>query len=471
MRTSISDTLARVLNRGGKANPPAHRGQTALAVATIAALGLGVSACDPQKPAQGVVGYVSGFAGFVSADEPRAALVGGDVLSAGGTAADAAVAMAATLTVTMPSRAGWLGGGVCLSRNPKDKSVQVYSFLPEEMPGGGFVPGLPRGLYAVHAGSGTLRWEQILTPAENMARFGQPVSRALARDLEALGSPMGLDAEMRAAFAPKGTLLREGDNLVQPRVASALTALRMKGAGDAYAGGIAQLIADANPEQAEARRAVLRAYAAQRLKPATAAVDNETAFFPPAPFGGPAAAQAWSRAAEAKSPQAARAVPAAPAGAGATALVAVDRGGMAVVCALTMGQMFGGGHVDGATGMLAYSPLGGPADALALLPMIVSNHHVHDLRVAAAGAGGSAAADVLDFALRGRILGANAIDASAAAAKAGDPTGRVGGVVCPDGAPSQVGNCTVGADPRGAGLARSVGIESASRSGFRGLIP
>lgn len=417
-----------------------------------------------------MIGYVAGFAGFVSADEPRAALVGEDVLSAGGTAADAAVAMAATLTVTLPSRAGWLGGGVCLSRNPKDKSVQVYSFLPEALPGGGFAPGLPRGLYALHAASGTLRWAQILTPAENMARFGLPVSRALARDLEALGSPVGLEAEMRAVYAPGGTLLREGDNLVQARTASALTALRIKGAGDAYAGGLAQVIAEANPEQAGARRAVLRDYAAKRLEPATAAVDNETAFFPPAPFGGAAAAQAWSRAAEAKSPQAARAVPAAPAGSGATGFVAVDRGGMAVTCALSMGQMFGGGHADGATGMLAYSPLDASADALAMLPMIVSNHHVHDLRVAAAGAGATAAADVLDFALRGRILGANGIDASAAAAAAGEATSRVTGVVCPDGAPANVGNCTLAADRRGAGLSRSVGIEGTGRGGLGALI-
>lgn len=471
MRTSISDTPVRAPSHGRKANLPARGGQTAVAWATIAALGLGLSACDPQKPAQGVIGYVAGFAGFVSADEPRAALVGENVLSAGGTAADAAVAMAATLTVTLPSRAGWLGGGVCLSRNPKDKSVQVYSFLPEALPGGGFAPGLPRGLYALHAASGTLRWEQILTPAENMARFGLPVSRALARDLESLGSPVGLEAEMRAVYAPGGRLLREGDNLVQARTASALTALRIKGAGDAYAGGLAQVIAEANPEQAGARRAALRDYAAKRLDPVTAKVDNETAFFPPAPFGGAAAAPAWSRAAEAKNPQAARAVPAAPAGSGATGFVAVDRGGMAVTCALSMGQMFGGGHADGATGMLAYSPLDGSADALAMLPMIVSNHHVHDLRVAAAGAGATAAADVLDVAVRGRILAANGIDASAAAAKAGEATSRVTGVICPDGAPANVGNCTLAIDPRGAGLSRSVGIESADRSGIRGLIP
>jgi gamma-glutamyltranspeptidase/glutathione hydrolase len=241
-----------------------------------------LSACDPQKPAQGVTGYVAGFAGFVSAEEPRAVLVGEDTLSAGGTAADAAVAMAATLTVTLPSRAGWMGGGVCLSRLPRDKSVQAFAFLPAPLPGGGFAPGMPRGLYALHATSGVLRWEQILAPAEQLARFGVPVSRALAKDMATLGSPTALDADIRGAYVrADGSLLREGDSLVQLRTAAALTSLRMKGVGEAYSGQMGYLIAAAMPEQEEKRRAALRAYRVQRADPVTVDAGNETAYFRP----------------------------------------------------------------------------------------------------------------------------------------------------------------------------------------------
>ncbi len=419
-----------------------------------------LSACDPHKPAQGVSGYIAGFAGFVSAEEPRAVLAGQEVLGAGGTAADAAVAMASTLTVTLPSRAGWMGGGVCLSRIPKDKAVQAFSFLPQPLPGGGFAPGMPRGLYALHAASGVLRWEQILASAEQLARFGAPVSRALAKDLAALGSPMALPAEIRSVYTrADGSLLREGDSLVQLRIAGALTSLRIKGAGEAYSGQMARMIAGEAPEREEARRAVLRDYRAARTDALSVDVGNETAYFPPAPFAGPQAAKIWAAAADGKSVQRPGAAGTGALPYGATGFVVADRGGMTVSCVLSMGQMFGGGRVDSVLGVFAYAPLGSDRDAGTMLPVIVSNRHVKDLRLAAAGAGASGVADVLDFAVRGHLGETNAQAAVAAVAAAGDPASRVTGVICPDGAPSKVDNCTLPVDPRGAGVSRAVGME------------
>ena len=106
-----------------------------LRAGTLLAFTLACSACDtlsglPDKvlgqsnaAAQGQPGFVKGFLGGVVADEPRAALAAREVLSAGGSAADAAVALGFVLSVTLPSRAGLGGGGACIAYAADKKSV------------------------------------------------------------------------------------------------------------------------------------------------------------------------------------------------------------------------------------------------------------------------------------------------------------------------------------------------------------
>ncbi|MGB0671126.1 MAG: DciA family protein, partial [Rhodospirillales bacterium] len=154
----------------------------AKALVGLLAVGPLLSACSSSDaPTQGRIGYVEGFLGAVVSDEPRASVVGRDILSAGGTAADAVAAMALTLTVTMPGAASLGGGGACvLYLQPKrirttlknfdvgEGKAEAISFLPTQAdaPGGldAAVPALPRGLFTFQARHGRLSWPLIVGP-------------------------------------------------------------------------------------------------------------------------------------------------------------------------------------------------------------------------------------------------------------------------------------------------------------------
>lgn len=202
---------------------------------------------------RGTVGFVEGFIGGVAADEPRAALIGRDILSAGGHAADAAVAMYFTLAVTMPSSASLGGGGVCLVHDMATEETQVLDFIaraPRHIPSSASrpsaVPGNPRGFFALHARYGVLRWEELTASAGNMARFGTLISRALSQDLTAAGPALRSDPSFMFLFSnpESGEIVREGSILKQPDLSAILGQIVSKGPGDFYGGNTARLLVD-----------------------------------------------------------------------------------------------------------------------------------------------------------------------------------------------------------------------------------
>ena len=230
-------------------NPSIHlegsRGKT-LRQFLAATLLLALGACSGDGDGQqGTIGYVEGFLGGIAVDEPRAALIGRDILSAGGSAADAAVAVYFALSVTMPSTASVGGGGVCVVFDPEKSTVETLDFLaraPRRIPATATrpsaVPGNPRGFFALHARYGVLRWEQLLSPAEELARFGTRVSRAFAFDLSRVERALLAQPETRRLFGDANGqhTLREGEKLVQVELASTIGRLRRAGPGDFYAG-------------------------------------------------------------------------------------------------------------------------------------------------------------------------------------------------------------------------------------------
>lgn len=214
-----------------------------------------VGACSADEEVQqGTIGFVQGFLGGVAADEPLAAVEGRDVLSRGGTAADAAVAVYFMLSVSMPSAASLGGGGICLVHSPIDEKTEVLDFLarpPKQVTPGASrpsaVPGNARGFFALHSKYGRLRWEQLVARAENQARFGAPVSRAFANDLARVGQALMAQPETRRIFghASGKRLLREGETMTQIELAAFLGAIRRGGPGELYSGALTRRFVEA----------------------------------------------------------------------------------------------------------------------------------------------------------------------------------------------------------------------------------
>ncbi len=188
-----------------------------------------VSACADGLPpirfqiGEGTLPPAPQFQGVLAGDEPEAVLAASQVLRARGNAADAATVLGLALAVTLPSRAGLGGSGACLVRDAKSRKVEAIDFRA--------VGGYARGFAALHARYGALPWGQVVAPAENMARFGVVVSRALANDMAKHGATLIGD---RGAFTVFTTLqrqlLREGDRLTQADLAESFARLRVGGA-------------------------------------------------------------------------------------------------------------------------------------------------------------------------------------------------------------------------------------------------
>lgn len=204
-----------------------------------------------------------GFFGSVAVDEPRAAVIAQEILVQGGTAADAAVSAYFTLAVTLPSSAGLGAGGSCLAFDPESKRFERLSFLPHPLSGDQntiAAPLGPRAMFALHARYGRLPITQLIGVPEQLARFGEPVSRRLAEDLARDGAALKSSGAGRLnVFAPDGVALQAGHSLVQLDLASTYGRLRVAGVGDLYSGQLAnRFVAGAEAFGYEVDRARLR---------------------------------------------------------------------------------------------------------------------------------------------------------------------------------------------------------------------
>jgi gamma-glutamyltranspeptidase/glutathione hydrolase len=427
-------------------------------MAAMAVALLAVAGCHPGKPLLGVNGYGA-------ADDPRAVEVGRAVIDGGGSAADAAVAMALTMAVTLPSRVGLSGGGLCLVHDPATRAVRTLDFLPESTPAGRApAPGLLRGLYALHSAYGRRHWEEALGAPEALAGLGTPVSRQLAADLGTGAGRLAADAGARRLFlSAGGRPLAEGETLVQTDLAATLGVVRQRGVG-AFYGSVGSDLARTLAAGLDIDGATLAGTRVRWGDTVAVEDDNDMIHFPDRSGAGLAAA--WQAGLAAGDGDWFGAMMgrlgAGAAGAGVVptaALAVVDPQRQGVACVFTMGGLFGTGRVIPGTGLLAAG--GGGASGIGG-PVLVVNHPLQTTLFAAGGSAiGSEADDRAAVAPVLSALHASVVDLRPAGeipVAAGTPAaqGRIEAVTCLY--DHQHGGMSCGAvtDARGSGLTFTV---------------
>lgn len=199
------------------------------------------------------------FRPVVATQHPLSALVGLRVLEAGGTAADALVAMVGVDQVVVPgtsslggtlaliyhdARAGQthvLNGGLNLPLN----DTAPYSQADQATGRAILVPGVVRGLEKTWKRFGRLAWSDLWEPAHYLARSGFIINNYYASILRyrqpvILRHPAG-----RAIFAPSGQLPQAGSFFQQTELAATLEGIAHEGAGYIYQGWWAKHLVEA----------------------------------------------------------------------------------------------------------------------------------------------------------------------------------------------------------------------------------
>lgn len=209
---------------------------------------------------------VYGRKGMVAASQPLAAAAGMEILRKGGNAIDAALAVAACLTVCEPTSNGIGGdafaiaavGGKLYGLNasgPAPRGISIHKLRNqgyEEIPKYGFVPvtvpGAPAGWVALSKRFGRLSLKEVLAPAIRYAEEGFPVSVMLGKSWERAfnlyrKSLKGEEYEhWFRTFGPKGRAPKIGEVITLPDHAKTLRLIAETEGKSFYRGEIADRI-------------------------------------------------------------------------------------------------------------------------------------------------------------------------------------------------------------------------------------
>jgi len=189
-------------------------------------------------------------AGAVASADPHATRVGLEILEAGGSAADAAVAAALVLAVTHPQAGNLAGGGFAIVLDggepfaldfrevaPAAAHRDLYldetgEPVPQASTLGPLstgVPGTPDGLFELHRRFGRLPWRQVVRPAASIAQRGFLVRPRLADSLAKRRGDLTRFPETAKAWLADGEPPAAGARIRLPALARTLREYARRG--------------------------------------------------------------------------------------------------------------------------------------------------------------------------------------------------------------------------------------------------
>ncbi|MBB6425672.1 gamma-glutamyltransferase [Sphingopyxis sp. JAI128] len=207
--------------------------------------------------------------GVTSSADSRATEAGREILHQGGTAADAAVAMVAVLTLVEPQSSGIGGGGLMVYHHAADGSISTIDgretapaaakpdrFLGADgkprpymdvIPGGLSVgvPGNMRLMEMAQKKWGKLEWKALFQPAIKLAEEGFEVTPALYGWLSRFEPTWKDFPAARAIYYIDGKPAPVGTRLKNPAYAALLRDIAARGPDAFYSGANARAISDA----------------------------------------------------------------------------------------------------------------------------------------------------------------------------------------------------------------------------------
>ena len=219
-------------------------------------------------PSQSIASYAQSDIssdGVVVTQHYLATEIGENILTQGGNAYDAAIAVGFALAVVLP-RAGNIGGGGFMVIYDEDSNDTYAIDYREKAPAASFrdmyldengefdilkstfgynaigVPGTVHGFWNVHQRFGSLPWADLLQPAIILAERGFVMSDYMAQTLNNYSEKMSYYDETRNIFLRNYPNLKDS-RLIQNDLAKTLKRIQKDGLNGFYSGETASLIA------------------------------------------------------------------------------------------------------------------------------------------------------------------------------------------------------------------------------------